>query len=81
MGILGLLVSLLAGLFLLIGLIPFLGWLNWFTTLPTAVLAIILSGLGLARRPKSGIALAGLTIGFCVAVISLIRLSIGWGIL
>ncbi len=81
MGILGLLISLVAIVFLLIGLIPLLGWLNWFTTIPAAILGAILSGVGLARRPKGGAAVAGLIISVAVFAVALLRLAIGGGIL
>jgi hypothetical protein len=80
MGIIGLVVSLLAALFLLIGLIPFLGWFNWFTTLPASVLGAILSGVATARS-KSRLARAGLIISLAVFIIALMRLSIGCGII
>jgi hypothetical protein len=81
MGILGLIISFVAIVFLLVGLIPFLGWLNWFTTIPTAILGAILSGVGLARRPKGGAAVAGLIISVAVFAVALVRLSVGGGIL
>ncbi len=80
MGIIGLVISLLAALFLLIGLIPFLGWFNWFTTLPASVLGAILSGVATARS-KSRLALVGLIISLAVFLIALVRLAIGGGII
>jgi len=79
MGIIGLIISLIAGFFMLIGLIPFLGWFNWFTTLPVAILGAIISGIAAARW-RSGYAIAGLVISLVVFVIALGRLSIGCGI-
>lgn len=79
MGIVGFILSLIAGFFMLIGLIPFLGWINWFTTLPAAVLAIIFSSVGLSKS-KGGLATAGLVIGIVVFGIAIIRLSLGGGI-
>jgi len=81
MGVMGLIVSLVAALFLFIGLIPFLGWLNWFTTLPASVIGAILSGVGLASRPRSRSAIAGLITSLAVFLVALLRLSIGHGIL
>jgi hypothetical protein len=37
----GCILSIVAGCFLLIGLIPLLGWLNWLTSLPISLLAAI----------------------------------------
>jgi hypothetical protein len=68
-----------AGFFLLIGLIPFLGWLNWFTTLPAAVLGAIISAVATARS-KRGTAVAGLVISLAVFVVALLRLFIGHGV-
>ena len=81
MGVLGFIISLVAALFLFIGLIPFLGWLNWFTTLPIAVVGVIISGIGRAKKPKSGISLAGLIISLAVLAVALVRLNLGGGIL
>lgn len=80
MSIAGLVISLVAALFLLIGLIPFLGWFNWFTTLPAAVLGAILSGIATGRS-RNSLAIAGLIISVAVFFIALVRLFIGGGIL
>jgi len=79
MNVIGFIMSLIAGFFMLIGLIPFLGFLNWFTTLPAAVLAIIFSSVGLSKS-RSGLATAGLVIGIVVFCIAIFRLSLGGGI-
>ncbi len=79
MGVVGLVISLVAALFLLVGLIPFLGWFNWFTTLPAAVLGAIISGIAINRR-KSSIGVAGLIISVVVIGIALVRLAIGGGV-
>ncbi|MFH1647966.1 MAG: hypothetical protein ABID71_09890 [Chloroflexota bacterium] len=80
MSIIGLFISIIALIFLLIGLIPFLGWLNWFLTLPAAVLGAIISGVATARS-KNRVALTGLIISLAVFVVALVRLAIGGGIL
>jgi hypothetical protein len=59
---------------------PFLGWLNWFTTLPAALLGAILSGIALARL-KRGTAMAGLVISVAVFVVAALRLFIGHGVI
>lgn len=79
MGIVGFVLSLVAGFFMLIGLIPFLGILNWFTTLPAAILGIIFSAIGLSKS-KSGLAVTGLTISILVFCVAILRLIIGGGI-
>ena len=80
MSIAGFVLSLVAGFFMLIGLIPFLGIINWFTTLPAAVLAIIFSAVGLSKS-KSGLGVAGLAISIVVFCIAAFRLFLGGGIL
>jgi hypothetical protein len=79
MGILGFILSLVAGGFMLIGLIPFLGWLNWITTLPIGIAAVIFSALGMSKNP-GGIGVAGLVIGIVVLLIAIGRLNLGCGI-
>jgi hypothetical protein len=79
MGIAGFVLSLVAGFFMLIGLIPFLGIINWFTTLPVAVLAAILSGVALSQS-RSNLAVAGLVISLAVFFIAILRLFLGGGI-
>lgn len=80
MGILGFIFSLVAALFLLIGLVPFLGWLNWFTTLPAAILGAVFSGMGL-KSPGSGLAAAGLIVSVIVFFIATGRIVIGCGVI
>jgi hypothetical protein len=80
MGLIGFILSLVAGGFMLIGLIPLLGWLNWITTLPLGIVAVVFSGLGLAKS-KNGFAIAGLVIGILVILIAIGRLQLGCGII
>ena len=79
MGFIGLGVSIAAGFFMLIGLIPFLGWLNWFTTLPLSVVGASISCLG-AARSRSVFGVAGLVIGVVAFFIGMSRLVVGCGI-
>jgi hypothetical protein len=81
MGGFGCLFSLIAGFFWLIGLLPFLGWINWFTTLPAAIIAIIFSGLALSRGENSSGARWGLIAGIFLFFLATFRLSLGFGIL
>jgi hypothetical protein len=78
MGIIGFIFSLIAGGFMLIGLIPFLGWINWFTTLPAAVAGAVLSGVSVSRS-RGGIGVVGLIISLIVFVIAIGRLALGGG--
>lgn len=61
-----------AAVFMLLGLIPLMGWINWFV-LPCCVLGIILGAFGRGRRP-------GLVINFAVAAVAALRLFLGGGI-
>ncbi len=81
MGFIGFIISLAAGAAMLLGLIPFLGWFNWFTTLPLAVIGAAISGIALARKNKSVFAIIGLIISIIVLVIGSGRLWIGCGII
>jgi hypothetical protein len=80
MGLLGFILSLVAGGFMLIGLIPLLGWLNWITTLPLAIVAVIFSAMGMSKN-RGGVGVAGLVISIIVILISIGRLHLGCGIL
>jgi hypothetical protein len=79
LGIIGFIISLVAGVTMLIGLIPFMGWFNWFTTLPLAIGGAIISGLG-STKGRRGFATAGLVISLVVLIIAIGRLVIGCGI-
>lgn len=79
MGFIGFGISIAAAFFMLIGLIPLLGWLNWITTLPLAVVGATLSGME-AVRSRSILAIAGLVISVVVFFIGMGRLAIGCGI-
>lgn len=73
--------SVLAGLFLAVGLIPFLGWLNWFTSLPLSILGAVFCYLTLRERPDTPIAQFGLVASVLLLCITLFRLAIGGGVI
>ena len=77
LGLVGLFLGFLAGIFLLVGLIPLLGWMNWLTSLPLGVLGAI---FGAAGRRSSALATAALILNVLIIVIALFRLSLGHGI-
>jgi hypothetical protein len=79
--ILGFVLSLLAVVFLIIGLLPLLGWLNWITSLPMAVLSMVFSLIGASRGLLRGLGIAGATISGAVIIFALFRLFLGGGIL
>lgn len=82
MGVLGCGFSFLAGCFLLLGLIPFFGWLNWFTTVPLSAFAAILCYVALKDHPNSApLAQIGLLAATFVLLIALFRLSLTGGLI
>jgi hypothetical protein len=78
MSIIGFIISLVAALFMFIGLIPFLGWINWFTTFPIAILGAIISAVAYAAT-KNRLAIAGLVISGVAFLIALGRVIVGCG--
>jgi hypothetical protein len=64
--------GILALIVMIIGLIPFFGWLNWFG-IPLAILGLILSVIG-----KSN---GGMVICAVAIVVGLLRLFMGGGII
>ena len=79
MGTLGCILSIVAGIFAVIGLIPLLGWVNWFTTLPAALLAILFGLVGLLRAEQRTAAALALTAGVVLLVWTIFRLAVGGG--
>ena len=73
--------SILAGFFLILGLIPFLGWLNWLTTLPLAFLGGVFCYQAMRNAPNDGIARMGLIASVLVFAFGAFRLSLGAGII
>lgn len=71
LNILSLLIGLVAGVIALFGLIPFVGWANWFV-IPIAGLGLV---LGLVSRRKEGQIL-----NIVVIAIALVRLMLGGGL-
>lgn len=73
--------SLFATLFTIIGLIPFLGWLNWITSLPLAILAMAAFYLALQRPTKTVVAQAGFFLSTMLVCTIAYRLFIGGGVI
>jgi len=80
MGAIGCGLSLVALVFALIGAIPFLGWLNWITTLPLALLAIFFGALGVTREDSRGAGALAVAGGVLLLFWALFRLGIGGGV-
>jgi len=81
MGALGCGLAILATLFMLLGLIPFLGWLNWFTSLPLAIVATVLFYLDLREPPRLPFSQVGFLASVVVLCIVIFRLMIGGGVI
>ena len=79
MRFLGCSAGLLAALTFLIGLIPFLGWINWFTTLPLATFAAATSFSATREQPAVQSQRMAFAASVILIVITLFRLSIGGG--
>lgn len=79
MGLLGCGAGLLAAFTFLIGLIPFLGWINWFTTLPLAALSAAMAYTATQKHPTDQAARMTLAASLILIAITLFRLSIGGG--
>jgi len=79
MGMLGCAAGLLAGVFFLIGLIPFLGWINWFTTLPLAALCAASAYSQSRNHPADQPPRMALAASLILVVVTLFRLSLGGG--
>ena len=73
--------SIAAAAFAVLGLVPFLGWVNWFTTLPAALLAILFSFVAMVRDGERGNAVLGLVVGVVVFFWAIFRLGLGGGVI
>nr|WP_157449017.1 hypothetical protein [Deinococcus peraridilitoris] len=72
MNVLSIVAGVVAGLFLLLGILPFFGWLNWILTVPTALLGLVLGLIGRGR--------AGTVLNVVVLLLAGLRLMLGGGI-
>ena len=79
-GLIGLFFGFLSGVFLLVGLLPFLGWLNWFTSLPLAGIGMVLAIISVRGKRGQSLGTAAAVICSVVIGIALFRLHLGWGI-
>ena len=81
MQVVALILGILAMLGMLVGLIPFLGWSNWFV-IPFAGVGVIISIIAIATaRGGKGLGIAGLVLCLVALLIAIPRLIIGGGIL
>jgi len=73
MNLLSVIFGVLAALGLLVGLLPLLGWTNWFITLPLGLVGLILGALS---RVRGGVILCAVVLAFAA-----LRLFLGGGVL
>ncbi|GEM49058.1 hypothetical protein [Deinococcus cellulosilyticus] len=73
MNLLSVVVGIVAAIGLLVGLVPLLGWVNWFITLPLGIIGLILGSL-------SG-STAGRNLNIVILLLAALRLFLGGGIL
>jgi len=80
MGTASLILSIIGAVFSLIGLIPFLGSLNWLA-LTLLLIAFILGLITVLTKEKKGTGIAGLITSIIFGIIAMIRLFLGGGII
>ncbi len=73
--------SIAAAIFAVFGLLPFFGWVNWFTTLPLAFLAIVFGIIGVLSDQQRTAAAMGLVFGLILLFWGFFRLLIGGGVI
>jgi hypothetical protein len=82
MGLISLVWGIFAMLWMVLALIPLLGWGNWFL-IPFAALGAIIAAIGIAltSREKRGRAKAGLVLNGIVIIVAMWRLGLGGGVI
>ncbi len=82
MGLISLLWGMFAMLWMLLALVPLLGWGNWFLIPFAAVGALIAAvAIALTSPGKRGRAKAGLVLNGIVIIVAIVRLNLGGGII
>lgn len=81
MGLVSLLWGILSMVFMVLALIPLLGWSNWFL-IPFAAVGAIIGAIGVlfTSTARAGRAKTGLVLNGVVIVVAVVRLGIGGGI-
>ena len=82
MGLISLLWGIFAMLWMVVALIPLLGWGNWFL-IPFAAIGAVIAAIGIAvtRSEHRGRAKAGLVLNGIVVLVAIARLSLGGGLI
>jgi hypothetical protein len=81
MAVVGMIIGILSIVGMGIGLIPFLGWMNW-GVIPTAIVGLLVSIIGLIiSQGQRQLAIAGIILCIVAIMVGTIRLILGFGIL
>lgn len=82
MGLISIVWGIVALAWMVLALIPLLGWGNWFM-IPFAVIGAIIAAIGVATSApgKRGRAKTGLILNVVAIVVGAVRLSLGGGLL
>jgi len=82
MGLISLIWGAFSILWMLVALIPLLGWGNWFM-IPFAAIGALIGAVGIAITPRErrGLAKAGLILNAIAIVVGIFRLNLGGGLL
>jgi len=82
MGLISLIWGIAGMVFMVLALIPLLGWANWIV-IPFAVVGAIIAAIGIlfTSKENSGRAKAGLLLNGIVIVVGIVRLGIGGGVI
>lgn len=82
MGLISLLWGIIATIWMVIALLPLLGWANWFL-IPFAAVGAIIAAVGIAvtSPQERGRAKAGLLLNGIIIVVGMFRLVLGGGII
>jgi hypothetical protein len=82
MGLISLLWGIVSIVWMVLALIPLLGWGNWFLIPFAAVGAVIGAvGIGITAPGKRGRAKAGLVLNAIAIIVGIVRLNLGMGII
>ena len=82
MGLISVLWGVVAMIWMVLALIPLLGWGNWFL-IPFAAVGAIIAAIGIlfTSNAKTGRAKTGLVLNGIVIVVAIVRLGMGGGII
>ena len=82
MGLISLVWGIVAMCFMLVALIPLVGWANWIV-IPFAAIGAIIGAIGVmvSDRGNNGRAKAGLVLNAVVVLVAIVRLNLGFGVI